>query len=505
MKFGKKIRSVIEESDEEWRPNFMNYKILKKYISHKYRLSASSENLADESQSKDDSDSRDNDELIELPLASSSFPDNDGDLTVNAQAVRQAEKLHSDFFTSFRHEVDKVNDFFLDKQEDFIIYHRQLLARVEDLLKSGCATRQQVHKLRVKLTNFHGELVVLENFSTVNYTGFRKILKKHDKKTGLNVQHIYLNTVLITPFFLSDTVRRLVLSTEAMLARLDTIVKFRRPAMAVLDAPLIDHEVSKPPQRAQMQQSQHTPGRKNMSLTNSQIPANPSDMPNTSHGLSSPLRPRAFVASNSALWRLYRDAHTHANDVHCNSLQSPPPTRLIRLVDAISPNELGITPDFLAAVSIPSLYVIAHTDDLSIGFVVLPPGTSLQIYRASCCRTLVLRNVRGCALLRVFRCNAHLDDDGNKSNVDCDHEEENAGIELKLERSGLTTGPWPAIVANSDNFTEWSAKEPVALFYVAIPPFNESSFPKFTITTAGDSFHARRDRGNDSSLLHVMC
>lgn len=307
MKFGKRLRQLVQESDEEWRPNFMDYKVLKKSIIsrdmnlndvsatnsnsdesnsesnsnnfqqqqqqhhmdvtvHEQSSAAENSPAADASitngkvndvsnathhdtmmlyqhqhehhhhrpnrrrkpqdstamqDSDDDDDDDDEDEDLAIVV------DHIDDMPAHKRAVLEAERLHTEFFRLFRREVDKVNEFFLEKQEDFIIEHRRLAMRVAQLDEIPRVSRRDINVLRSRLTNFHGELVVLEKFSTVNYTGFRKILKKHDKKTGLNIQYTYLNTVLITPFFLSDIVRRLILSTEALLSQLDNFVKYR--------------------------------------------------------------------------------------------------------------------------------------------------------------------------------------------------------------------------------------------------------------------------------------
>ncbi len=142
-----------------------------------------------------------------------------------------------------------MNDFFLEKQEDFVIEHQQLCARVEQVLSPGAASRAEVNRLRQRLIDFHAQLVILENYSTVNYTGFRKILKKHDKKTGLRLRSICLRNVTATPFFFSDTTRRLLLTTEQQIANLDQIRKFRRadsnPAPELPPLPRV-HDVPNP-------------------------------------------------------------------------------------------------------------------------------------------------------------------------------------------------------------------------------------------------------------------
>jgi hypothetical protein len=41
-----------------------------------------------------------------------------------------------------------------------------------------------------------GAQVLLENYSSLNYTGLVKILKKHDKRTGMLLRMPYINNVL---------------------------------------------------------------------------------------------------------------------------------------------------------------------------------------------------------------------------------------------------------------------------------------------------------------------
>lgn len=253
MKFGKQLREVVDESYEEWRPKFMCYKMLKKNITPRNTDEPRTDNITVTESDDSGGSIVKREESLEDDLHDANAPqEEDSNVAAcdeplcshvprsetdkvedtrakNLAAVEKAEREHCQFFTLFRAEVDKVNDFYLDKQEDYIIEHEQLSSLVEEFLKPGHATRAEMNRLRERLTNFHGQLILLENYSTVNYTGFRKILKKHDKKTGLTVQTIYLQTVLATPFFSSRIIRRLVAKTEGQLHSLDTVTKFRRP------------------------------------------------------------------------------------------------------------------------------------------------------------------------------------------------------------------------------------------------------------------------------------
>lgn len=264
MKFGKQLRSRVDESYEAWRPMFMNYKILKKCIQpqpnspHADTASVNALNTSPDNEHNSQSNDSENDSEQTLPksnIADTPLLDHHarGDhirfhhtQTMHADhAVRHAELHHAQFFAIFRREVDKVNDFFLDKQEDFVIEHAQLSSKVDAFLQPGCPpTRYQCYRLKERLISFHGELVLLESFSTVNYTGFRKILKKFDKKTALLIRDVYLPTVLYTPFFASDTVRNLIRKTEYQLNQLTHVTKFRRASPPPVSPSKVVHPCS---------------------------------------------------------------------------------------------------------------------------------------------------------------------------------------------------------------------------------------------------------------------
>lgn len=128
---------------------------------------------------------------------------------------------HAQFDGIFREEVEKVNDFFLEKQEDFVMEHAQLSRKVTDALTPGGLSVFQLYRLRQRLTDFHGHLISLDNYATMTFFTFRKILKVFDKKTEDNVYSFYISSVLPTPFITSDTVLRLIQTTENQLRQLE--------------------------------------------------------------------------------------------------------------------------------------------------------------------------------------------------------------------------------------------------------------------------------------------
>ena len=79
-----------------------------------------------------------------------------------------------------------------------------------------------MHALHADLINFHGELILLFHYSTVNYAGILKILKKHDKllsreRSGDSAdrrRRDYLHTLLQQPFTSTESISRLVKAAE---------------------------------------------------------------------------------------------------------------------------------------------------------------------------------------------------------------------------------------------------------------------------------------------------
>ncbi|GMQ07038.1 hypothetical protein CsSME_00051399 [Camellia sinensis var. sinensis] len=75
-------------------------------------------------------------------------------------------------------------------------------------------------KIRKEIVDFHGEMVLLENYSALNYTGLVKILKKYDKRTGALLRSPFIQKVLQQPFFTTDLLYKLVKECETLLDRL---------------------------------------------------------------------------------------------------------------------------------------------------------------------------------------------------------------------------------------------------------------------------------------------
>ena len=177
MKFGKRLKKQIEESLPDWRGQFLNYKELKRRVN-----------------------------AVSSPVPS--------------PAAAEPE-----FLSLLNAEVDKFNAFFLEQEEEFIIRQRELQERIQRAAEAKEVAPEaeyaaEIARIRREVVDFHGEMVLLENYSALNYTGLVKILKKYDKITGALIRLPFIQKVLLQPFFTTDLLYKLVKECEAMLDQL---------------------------------------------------------------------------------------------------------------------------------------------------------------------------------------------------------------------------------------------------------------------------------------------
>ncbi|KAL2460837.1 SPX domain-containing protein 3 [Abeliophyllum distichum] len=182
MKFGKRLKRQIEQSLPDWRDKFLSYKELKKLV----RLISSAP-----------------------PLLNGSV---------------EYGKAEREFMYCLNNEIEKFNAFFMEQEEDFIIRHKELQQMIQRVIDtwgpngtkpSDTAYKQEMGKIRKDIVNFHGEMVLLMNYSNINYTGLAKILKKYDKRTGGVLRLPFIQKVLEQPFFTTDLISKLVKECES--------------------------------------------------------------------------------------------------------------------------------------------------------------------------------------------------------------------------------------------------------------------------------------------------
>ncbi|XP_066167263.1 SPX domain-containing protein 1 isoform X1 [Oryza sativa Japonica Group] len=190
MKFGKSLSSQIVETLPEWRDKFLSYKDLKKRLKLIGGGGGGEERQAKRARVAADG----------------------GEEEAAAAAMTPEE---AGFMRLLEAELDKFNSFFVEKEEEYIIRQKDRVARA-----AGRESKEELMRVRKEIVDFHGEMVLLENYSALNYTGLVKILKKYDKRTGALIRLPFIQKVLQQPFFTTDLLYKLVKQCEAMLDQL---------------------------------------------------------------------------------------------------------------------------------------------------------------------------------------------------------------------------------------------------------------------------------------------
>ncbi|XP_010533159.1 PREDICTED: SPX domain-containing protein 2-like [Tarenaya hassleriana] len=194
MKFGKSLSNQIEETLPEWRDKFLSYKELKK----KLKL-----------MEPKGGESRPNKRL--RSVAAEENP-SDGDWKVDVSGGGMTKEV-TDFIRLLEDELEKFNSFFVEKEEEYIIRLKEL----KDHVVKAKNSNEELIKIKKEIVDFHGEMVLLLNYSALNYTGLVKILKKYDKRTGALIRLPFIQKVLQQPFFTTDLLNKFIKECEAML------------------------------------------------------------------------------------------------------------------------------------------------------------------------------------------------------------------------------------------------------------------------------------------------
>ncbi|XP_028798925.1 SPX domain-containing protein 3-like [Neltuma alba] len=185
MKFGKWLKQQIHATLPSWRDKYLSYK-----------------------------------ELKQLVRLLSSGPTS----LLNGSPMNG--KAESEFVHFLNNEIDKFNTFYMEQEEDFIIRHKELRMRIKRVNElwgpsrfhpSEMDRKEEMTKIRKDIVDFHGAMVLLINYSNINYTGLAKILKKYDKRTGGLLRFLFIQKVLEQPFFMTELISDLVKECEGMI------------------------------------------------------------------------------------------------------------------------------------------------------------------------------------------------------------------------------------------------------------------------------------------------
>jgi hypothetical protein len=97
------------------------------------------------------------------------------------------------FFRDLREELQKISVFYTVEEKRYAFRFNQLHQTLQDLKRrSETIDAFDAQRLMFACVHFYRECIRLENFAVMNYQGFSKILKKHDKMTGYCTRTKYM-------------------------------------------------------------------------------------------------------------------------------------------------------------------------------------------------------------------------------------------------------------------------------------------------------------------------
>jgi SPX domain protein involved in polyphosphate accumulation len=153
MKFGEYL---LKHRNPDWAENYLNYDYLKNLINGLETVKIDY---------NDDANIRGTSLSVPRPTNAAGMPQNEPTVT--------AEMFH----TFVEQEMHKIDSFTTER----IAAIRSVLDSVETQLAKG-ANDKLVKELKLLVDNSAKEFLKLEKFVNLNFTGFHKILKKHDKR-----------------------------------------------------------------------------------------------------------------------------------------------------------------------------------------------------------------------------------------------------------------------------------------------------------------------------------
>ncbi|KAG2534124.1 SPX domain-containing protein 4-like [Panicum virgatum] len=196
MKFGKDFRNHLEETLPAWRDKYLAYKALKKLI----------KNLRPPEPA-----------VPPLPPPPAAVGPGDG--------AGQGNVALGNWFASILDmELLKLNEFYMEREEWYVIRLQVLKERIErvkakknDAFTSRSEFTEEMLEIRKDFVIIHGEMILLQTYSSLNFAGLVKILKKYDKRTGGLLSLPFTQRARHQPFFTTEPLTRLVRECEANL------------------------------------------------------------------------------------------------------------------------------------------------------------------------------------------------------------------------------------------------------------------------------------------------
>ncbi|XP_061790015.1 xenotropic and polytropic retrovirus receptor 1 homolog [Nerophis lumbriciformis] len=153
---------------------------------------------------------------------------------------RYYAKFEEKFFQTCEKELAKINTFYSEKlaeaQRRFATLQNELQSSLDaqrEIATNGNGLRRRktvftlsqqerckhrnIKDLQLAFSEFYLSLILLQNYQNLNFTGFRKILKKHDKILDTSRgAHWRVAHVEVAPFYTCKKITQLISETEAL-------------------------------------------------------------------------------------------------------------------------------------------------------------------------------------------------------------------------------------------------------------------------------------------------
>lgn len=118
------------------------------------------------------------------------------------------------------------------------------LSRSKKLLRKKTVPLRKLQELKLAFSEFYLGLILLQNYQTLNFTGFRKILKKHDKLLNVDTGAKWrMDHVEVAHFHTNKDIDRIIHDTESIVTQ-DIEGGDRQKAMKRLRVPPLNEQQS---------------------------------------------------------------------------------------------------------------------------------------------------------------------------------------------------------------------------------------------------------------------
>ncbi|XP_018335489.1 xenotropic and polytropic retrovirus receptor 1 [Agrilus planipennis] len=181
--------------------------------------------------------------------------------------TRHFKNFDEQFFLYCDKELKKINTFYSEKLAEAQRKYATLLSELKTTLsaieqknkptkyknvdlKKHIPSRK-LAELKLAYSEFYLSLILLQNYQTLNFTGFRKILKKHDKLLNVNLGAKWREECVETShFYTNKDIDRLIQDTENLVTneleggdRQKAMKKLRVPPLGEQQSPWITFKV----------------------------------------------------------------------------------------------------------------------------------------------------------------------------------------------------------------------------------------------------------------------